>query len=220
MYVLLEAAMLKRIFKRYFKFAIFSWDLELSLKLHKNKLRKKVIKTTLIAIPLALLSYGVVDTYLPPHDFLDSQCFSCHVTIPQAGDLRPYRFMSPINKLCLDCHTQLSTISHYSNASIMETYEVHFPVTDAGSITCATCHDPHMPATDPATGKKTYFPGRRDRETGVPVLPLKQSVAARVDHAPSCNGYCAWGCAFYRVDRPGLGLFRPGPACIKHAGDA
>lgn len=149
--------MFKRIFKRCFKFAIFSWDLELSLKLHKNKLRKKVIGTTLIAIPLALIYYGIVNTGLPPHDFSDSQCFRCHITIPQAGDPRPYRFMSPIDALCLECHTQLSPVSHYSNVLASETYEAHFPVTDAGSLTCATCHDPHMPAIDQATGKKTFF---------------------------------------------------------------
>jgi len=149
--------MLKRIFKRYFKFTIFSWDLEFSLKLQHHILKKNVVKTTLVAIPLALISYGIVNTYLPAHDFSDSECFRCHVTMPQEGDSRPYIFMSPINTLCQECHTQLSHISHFNNVLLSETYETHFPVTDADSITCATCHDPHMPAINPATGKKTYF---------------------------------------------------------------
>jgi len=149
--------MFKRIFRRCFKFAIFSWDFELSLKLRHDKLRKKVIGTTLVALPLALIYYGIVSSDLPPHNFSDSECFRCHVTIPQPGDLRPYRFISPINTLCTECHTQLSAISHFTNVQTSETYEVHFPVTDPGSLTCATCHDPHLPAINPATGNKTYF---------------------------------------------------------------
>lgn len=149
--------MFRRIIKRCFKLAIFSWDLELSLKLRKQNLGKNVIRTTLVVLPLAVLYYGIVNNTLVPHEFRDSECFGCHFTIPMEGDPRPFRFVAPIDSLCLACHAQLDPLSHYVNASTSDSYESVYPVIEAAKINCTTCHDPHMPFKDISTGERTYF---------------------------------------------------------------
>lgn len=155
--VTMEAAMFRRIIRRCFKVAIFSWDLELSLKLRKQDIKKNAIRTTLVVLPLAVLYYGIVNDTMAPHEFQDSECFGCHFTIPKEGDPRPFRFVAPIDSLCLACHTQLDPVSHYVNASTSDSYEAVYPVIEAEEMSCSTCHDPHMPFKDISTGERTYF---------------------------------------------------------------
>lgn len=157
--------MLRRILKRTLRIKLFDWELDLSLKLHRQKAKKHVIGAALIAIPAALLYLGAVDTSQSPHGFTSSDCFNCHFTVPQSGDPRPYRFVSAVNDLCLVCHKGLSPVSHFVNTTTRLSYDHRFPVRSSVTLTCATCHDPHMQTMHPATGKRTYLlragvPGR------------------------------------------------------------
>ncbi len=156
--------MLKRIFKRCFKFAVYSWDVEFCVMLRKNRFGKHVVKAGLLVIPVALAYYAIISEPSSPHQFSQSDCFNCHFTIPAEDEPRPYRFVSSISGLCTGCHNDLNPVSHYVNGEAYETYEPVFPVLEIDRITCATCHDPHMPSVDPATGEKTYF--LRDGVTG------------------------------------------------------
>lgn len=149
--------MFSRIFRRSFRFRLFGWELDLSLRLHPARVAGGVAKAALAAIPFALLYAGAVITTRPPHDFSASDCFNCHFTVPTDGETRPYRFVSPVNSLCTGCHKKLSPVSHFVNLTAALSYPHGFPVLSSMRLTCATCHDPHMRAVDPADGKKTYM---------------------------------------------------------------
>lgn len=152
------AAMLRRIFKRTVRLFIFDWELDVKFKLHRSRLKNHAVKTAMVVIPAALLYAGVTITHQTPHSFSSSDCFNCHFTIPQAGDAGPHVFVAPINELCTrECHDDLSGISHHVNTDETVAYETSFPVLRAEEITCATCHDPHMPATDAETGERTHL---------------------------------------------------------------
>lgn len=91
-----------------------------------------------------------------PHLFSDSECFMCHFTLPQEGDPFPPTFTDEITTLCTECHG-VSPLSHVVDVVPNIQVPEYMPLSETGTLTCATCHDPHMRSVNPVTGKKTYF---------------------------------------------------------------
>jgi predicted CXXCH cytochrome family protein len=145
---------------------------------------KHVLRGSLTLIPLAVISYVIFHyVNVPPHKFSDSECLECHFTIPQAGETRPYRFIDSIDKLCMRCHEDLKTVSHVVDVAPTMAIPQELPLDESGRITCATCHDPHLPPTDPFTGKKTYF--LRDGLVGKAECALCHTTELSAIHQPT-----------------------------------
>jgi len=150
--------MLKRVKKWCLSFVVAFWDVELSVKFQRHRFGRHIVKAGIAVIPIYILAYGAISyNNVPPHQFTDTQCYDCHYTIPQAGDTRPYRLMGRLDDLCRKCHGSLHIVSHVIGVRPTIPVPQSMPLDETGNITCATCHDPHSIAVDPATGNKTYF---------------------------------------------------------------
>jgi hypothetical protein len=98
---------------------------------------------------------------LNPHDQIDEngeifrkKCLYCHVTQPEAGaSPDSLRYTDTLNALCTSCHQipshpdkdhlkPLPQQMRESLAAYEELRMVRLPLDD-GSVTCATCHNPH-----------------------------------------------------------------------------
>ncbi len=82
-----------------------------------------------------------------PHDFLGQvgQCLRCHVEVPRKGAPRgTARLQKDVVSLCLDCHRE-KDLSSLHPVDIRPGARVpsDLPLDEHGTITCATCHDPH-----------------------------------------------------------------------------
>lgn len=109
----------------------------------------------LAAVLLFAVSVGSVFVNVEPHRFSDSECFNCHFTLPEGGGAAP-SFVDEITVMCTRCH-EVSPLSHVVDISPMIPIPDGMPLSDRGTMTCVTCHDPHTSPTDPVTGGKTYF---------------------------------------------------------------
>ncbi len=114
------------------------------------------ILTTAIAAVAFATQYGSDSN---PHNFTQSDCFSCHFTIPTEGSTEPLRFTDTISNLCARCHDMSGIISH--QVDIVPSNRVNIPpdmpLDSRGRITCVTCHEIHGPYINPLTGQKTFF---------------------------------------------------------------
>lgn len=92
---------------------------------------------------------------LEPHDFSGQgmNCTSCHeyVTVKSRGVMK-----KPVGEICLGCH-KLPGHSHPVDLEPAMSIPQDMPLDNNGLLTCATCHDPHMPSVDRITGKKTLY---------------------------------------------------------------
>lgn len=82
-----------------------------------------------------------------PHADLGA-CAKCHVETPRKGRVtRPLRFKKDIVSLCLDCHHE-KDVANLHPVDIRPGMDVPpaLPLDEEQTITCATCHDPHMPS--------------------------------------------------------------------------
>lgn len=84
-----------------------------------------------------------------PHAFLAAvgECLRCHVDVPRKGGAPgAARLQKDVVSLCLDCHREkdLSTL-HPVDIRPGAPVPEDLPLDDHGTITCATCHDPHGP---------------------------------------------------------------------------
>ena len=77
-----------------------------------------------------------------PHAFMDesSKCLHCHESKPvMAGG----RFVKDVVSLCRDCHSVVHRMSHPVDVRPQGDVPEDLPLDHEGTITCATCHDPH-----------------------------------------------------------------------------
>lgn len=90
-----------------------------------------------------------------PHDFRSHgmTCRSCHVsvTITTRGAMQ-----KPVGEICSGCHKN-TNLAHPVDMKPSFALPAGLPLDERGMMTCATCHDPHRPALDAFTGKKTLF---------------------------------------------------------------
>ena len=70
----------------------------------------------------------------------DHTCTDCHNSaIPNANDL-----IKPLSTLCADCHAErIAAGEHVVDVSVLSSTNT-LPLHN-GTMTCATCHDPHQP---------------------------------------------------------------------------
>jgi len=124
------------------------------------KSRLHIEITSWLAVPLGALigalTLGYTFVNESPHNFSSGECFGCHFTLPEPGDIMPHRFTGNISVLCTRCH-EIDPSSHVVDVVPLIGVPPGMPLSDTGTITCGTCHDPHTNAADPATGEKTYF---------------------------------------------------------------
>ena len=77
-----------------------------------------------------------------PHAFMDdpSKCLHCHESKPIK---RGGRFVKDIVSLCRDCHSVVHRMSHPVDVRPQNDAPDDLPLDHEGTVTCATCHDPH-----------------------------------------------------------------------------
>ena len=94
-----------------------------------------------------------------PHAFSQSDCFSCHFTLPAEGSGEPLRFTDTITNLCARCHDMSGTISHQVDVAPSNRVNIppDMPLDSRGRLTCVTCHEIHEAYINPLTGRRTYF---------------------------------------------------------------
>ncbi len=114
------------------------------------------ILTTAVAAAAFATQY---DNNSNPHAFTQSDCFSCHFTLPTESSSEPLRFTDTISNLCARCHDMSKTISHQVDIAPSNRVNIppDMPLDSRGRITCITCHDIHRPYINPLTGRRTYF---------------------------------------------------------------
>lgn len=98
------------------------------------------------AILLALAAAGAVNAaprpVSSPHSFMsdEARCSECHLTVP----VRPGGgFHRDIVTICSDCHFDNHRMSHPVDIRPRRPENLSLPLDSDGSMTCATCHDPH-----------------------------------------------------------------------------
>lgn len=77
------------------------------------------------------------------------KCSNCHAQEVGFGKQppRPMKFKKDIVSICLECHTNKDVASlHPVDIRPGMTVPSNLPLDDEGTITCATCHNPHMPS--------------------------------------------------------------------------
>jgi hypothetical protein len=86
-------------------------------------------------------------------DLMKDKCSLCHIKFIEEGD-DDIALVSPVLDICSKCHVvydhpdlnhlvELKGVKEENLENYQENYEIHFPLSDAGEITCATCHNPH-----------------------------------------------------------------------------
>ncbi|MDF1535766.1 MAG: multiheme c-type cytochrome [bacterium] len=100
---------------------------------------RSVIGTLLVLLILAPVSAAGARN---PHAFMDepSRCLHCHESRPikQGG-----RFVKDIVSLCRDCHSVVHRMSHPVDIRPQGKISDDLSLDNEGTMTCATCHDPH-----------------------------------------------------------------------------
>jgi len=102
-------------------------------------------KITIAALLGVLLAALLHSMRTEPHKFKD--CSGCHVLGPGGGVLEG-RLTAPISVLCEPCHRSVFTEGYLHPCDIRPTgvtVPADMPLSGQGEMTCATCHDVHMP---------------------------------------------------------------------------
>ncbi len=84
-----------------------------------------------------------------PHGVLadPARCTHCHEALPRPGQERPLRFRKDVVSLCLECHQEKELDAvHPVDIRPGSRVPPDLPLDEHGTMTCATCHDPHAPA--------------------------------------------------------------------------
>lgn len=90
-----------------------------------------------------------------PHDFTNDECTICHST-----DTQGTKVGGDITKKCMTCHTKLYENGYMHPVDITPdkvSIPLDMPLSDNGSLTCVTCHDPHTPQKTPFGTKSVYL---------------------------------------------------------------
>lgn len=110
-----------------------------------------------------------------PHGLLSDpeRCLRCHQEVPEPGD-RTVKLRRDVVSLCLECHRE-KELSALHPVDIRPGTQVppDLPLDEQGTITCATCHDPHgtFEADEPYVAESlsrrlvSLFTGRRKYRT-------------------------------------------------------
>ena len=91
---------------------------------------------------LIILAPAAVEGAQNPHSFIDdpARCVQCHASQPvRPGGL----FVKDVVSLCRDCHLMAHRMSHPVDIRPQDGERSGLPLDHEGTITCATCHDPH-----------------------------------------------------------------------------
>jgi hypothetical protein len=122
---------------------------------------------------LIILAPNMVSAARDPHVFMEDtgRCVHCHKGRPAGADSL---FTRDIVTLCRECHLMADRMSHPVDIRPSDRKHSGLPLDRQGTITCATCHDPHSepfsatPYVDrgiverlwnifSSTGYRTYF---------------------------------------------------------------
>ena len=112
---------------------------------------------------LVLLMPAITEGAQNPHGFMEdpSRCLHCHDTRPvQPGG----HFIKDIVSLCRDCHSMAHRMSHPVDVKPQQAANPELPLDHEGTITCATCHDPHL---DPSSSAPYVNRGVVERLKGL-----------------------------------------------------
>jgi len=93
---------------------------------------------------------------LDPHDFLlryNMACKDCHASL---GIIKRGVMRKPVGEICAGCH-KLPGHSHVVDIEPAFDVPPDLPLDVRGMLTCATCHDPHRPYLNPASGERTLY---------------------------------------------------------------
>jgi predicted CXXCH cytochrome family protein len=96
------------------------------------------------------------------HDFSSSECSICHADGSSTISSEAY---ASLTAKCMTCHTTLYEKGYMHPVDISPKkvrVPLDFPLSPAGTITCATCHDAHTDQETP-TGKKSFFLRRYEK---------------------------------------------------------
>ncbi|GAB6062734.1 multiheme c-type cytochrome [Deferrisoma palaeochoriense] len=107
------------------------------------------LASKIVALGLALAWAGPAGAGKGPHALLADRdrCGHCHEGVPRPGDRGPHRFKKDIVSLCLECHRDKDLSSlHPVDIRPGSRIPADLPLDEHGTLTCATCHDPHAPA--------------------------------------------------------------------------
>ena len=119
-------------------------------------------KALAIVCILVLTAAGVYCQGKKAHDFELSECALCHVE--SSSTLTDEAYASLTAK-CMTCHTTLYDNGYMHPVDIAPNkvrVPLDFPLSPAGTITCATCHDVHTDQETPF-GKKSSFLRRYEK---------------------------------------------------------
>ncbi|MHB8767168.1 MAG: multiheme c-type cytochrome [Deferrisomatales bacterium] len=156
-----------------------------------------------------------------PHGFLSQpgQCTRCHVEAPKPGTPRaPLRFRKDVVSLCLECHGD-KDLSALHPVDIRPGFRVPrgLPLDEQGAITCATCHDPHGPASAPVAYVAESLSGRL-----LSLLTRKRQYRTFYLRRPNDRGQLCLGChdrnlmavdGFHVREESRLGQYAGSEAC-------
>lgn len=118
-----------------------------------------------ILCALVLTTTVVYSKTKKAHEFSNSECTLCHTDGSSSISMESY---ASLTAKCMTCHTTLYDKGYMHPVDITPKkvrVPLDFPLSPAGTITCATCHDAH---TDPETpyGKKSFFLRRYEKGKG------------------------------------------------------
>lgn len=102
------------------------------------------------------IEFGSID----PHTDDPKQCRWCHETRPHPGKGEIAKgLIARTNMICLLCHEAKphpASADHLKKPSKKIIVDVSLPLSQAGTVTCSTCHEPHL--------KSNQLPGRLRRD--------------------------------------------------------
>jgi predicted CXXCH cytochrome family protein len=123
---------------------------------------KRTVAGFLLVLLILILVYALERE---PHKFSDSECGGCHVK-DSSGKVLGKELTGPVIVLCERCHRNILSEGYIHPINVEPRQAVvpaDMPLSPAGTITCATCHDIHASYFTPYGTRSHYL---RRYETG------------------------------------------------------
>jgi len=114
-------------------------------------------KAVLLVFPFVIAAAVVWGTGRVPHQFTDHECGICHDTAKGVGE---DSLKDDLTAACVTCHTDLFDQGYMHPVDIVPhktKIPPDFPLSAAGALTCATCHDPHEEYERPFGGRSKFL---------------------------------------------------------------